>query len=124
MLVSASLFLASISAPPTGSPPLLKETRPGDDQLIYVCEFGPAVMNDYLVVMPKKDPQQANLHILSFYTPGGWGKMGGITPMQRTGSEGEALTFKGEDVRFEVEGSAGKLHYFSAKVPCPLELAK
>ncbi len=80
-----------------------------------------AVFNDYIVTMRPANPQQAALHILAFYIPGGWGKGGVATIMRRPGPSTKTLHFVGEDVSFRVQGNIGQLKYYGTEFPCPLE---
>ncbi|WP_229953777.1 hypothetical protein [Parasphingorhabdus litoris] len=97
---------------------------PAQDDRRYVCEMPPALLNDYVVTMRAKDPQQAVLHVLSFYIPGGWGKGGAAETMVRSDRKGKEIHFLGDEVSFRLHQDLGLLNYYGAEFPCMLESAK
>ncbi|WP_337658558.1 hypothetical protein [Sphingorhabdus sp. Alg231-15] len=98
--------------------------QPPRDHLRYVCKMPPALFQDYIVTMRPDNPQQAALHILSFYRPGAWGKGGLAERMKRSDRNGDIVQFSGKDIGFQVEGNVGRLQYYGTEFPCLLETGK
>lgn len=122
------MVVAAMSAPANiveGREDLQILPRPPSSHQRYVCKMPPALLNDYIVTMGPDNPQQAALHILAFYTPGGWGKGGIATIMKRPAVKpsgpNKALHFIGEDISFRVQDNIGQLKYYGTEFPCPLQ---